>query len=142
MNYGSSSTLINQSGKNYIVYAFHSVEGYSKVGTYTGNGNNTGDGTYVFLGFRPQWVLIKRTDSSSGWLIWDNKRSTFNPADDYMTANDNDTEQTGSITQRIDFLSNGFKAVNTSTSNTINGSGTTHIYLAFAEQPFKFSNAR
>ena len=59
-----------------------------------------------------------------------------------MTANDDDQEQTGSNTQRIDFLSNGFRAVNTATSNTINGSGTTHIYMAFAEQPFKFSNAR
>ena len=132
----------NKDGVTYVMYCFAEIEGYSKFGRYTGNGETSADGTYVFLGFRPQWVLIKRTDSSSGWLIWDNKRSTFNPADDYMTANDDDLEQTGSNTQRIDFLSNGFKAVNTATSNTINGSGTTHIYMAFAEQPFKFSNAR
>ena len=132
----------NKDGVTYVMYCFAEIDGYSKFGRYTGNGETSANGTFVFLGFRPQWVMIKRTDSTSGWLIWDYKRTTRNPADDYMTANDDDQEQTGANTQRIDFLSNGFKAVNTATSNTINGSGTTHIYMAFAEQPFKFSNAR
>jgi len=134
------SSLNQSSVYNYIVYCWSEIPGYSKFSSYTGNGST--DGPFIYTGFKPAWVMIKNASVSGTWVIWDNKRTTFNPADDYMTANDDDKEQTGANTQRIDFLSNGFKAVNTATSNTINGSGTTHIYMAFAEQPFKFSNAR
>ena len=139
------SSGVNTSGATYVAYCFAEVSGFSRMGRYTGNGNTSANGTYVFLGFRPQWLMIKRTDGggTSGWLIWNNKVSTFNPTDDYLIANDTTVEQTGSNTQRVDFLSNGFRAVNTATSNTINGSGNTYVYIAFSDgQNFKFGNSR
>ena len=127
---------------NYVAYCFHSVEGYSKIGTYLGNGNTSSDGPYVYLGFRPAWLFVKRTNNTGGAIIWDNKRSTSNPTDDYLVSQLQDDEELNNSTQRVDFLSNGFKVRNGATSNSINGSGSTYLYLAFAEQPFKFSNAR
>ena len=127
---------------NYVAYCFHSVEGYSKIGTYLGNGNTSSDGPYVYLGFRPAWLFVKRTNDTGGAIIWDNKRSTSNPTDDYLVPQLQDDEELNNSTQRVDFLSNGFKVKNGATSNSINGSGSTYLYLAFAEQPFKFSNAR
>jgi hypothetical protein len=127
---------------NYVAYCFHSVEGYSKIGTYSGDGNTSSDGPYVYLGFRPAWLFVKRTNNTGGAIIWDNKRSTSNPTDDYLVPQSTNNEDTNSSTQRVDFLSNGFKVRNGATSNSINGSGSTYLYLAFAEQPFKFSNAR
>ena len=125
---------------NYVAYCFHSVDGYSKIGTYTGNGSV--EGPYAHLGFRPAWLFVKRTNNTGGAIIWDNKRSTSNPTDDYLVPQLQDDEELNNSTQRVDFLSNGFKVRNGSTSNSINGSGSTYLYLAFAEQPFKFSNAR
>jgi len=123
-------------GDNCVAYCFHSVEGYSKVGSYTGNSN--ADGTFVFTGFRPAWILIKRTtDGTYHWRIYDSKRSPFNEVDDYLSANLTNAEVTG---LDIDFLSNGFK-IRTS-NDDINDASKNYIYLAFAEQPFKFANAR
>ena len=127
---------------NYVAYCFHSVDGYSKIGTYTGNGNTGSNGPFVNLGFRPAWLFVKRTNNTGGAIIWDNKRSTSNPTDDYLVPQLQDDEELNNSTQRVDFLSNGFKVKNGATSNSINGSGSTYLYLAFAEQPFKFSNAR
>ncbi len=127
---------VNKSGTTYIAYCFHSVEGYSKVGgSYTGNGN--ADGPFIYTGFRPAWVMIKRTNGSGNWVILDNKREGFNPDQDGLDANSAGAE--GSAEQS-DFLSTGFKVRNNSTGN--NGSDNTFIYLAFAEQPAKYSNAR
>jgi len=132
---GDSSTP-NSNGAAYIAYCFHSVEGYSKVGSYTGNSN--ANGTFVFTGFRPAWILIKRTtDGTYHWRIYDSKRSPFNEVDDYLSANLTNAEVTG---LDIDFLSNGFK-IRTS-NDDINDASKNYIYLAFAEQPFKFANAR
>lgn len=125
----------NESGEDTIAYCFHSVSGYSAIGKYTGNGS--ADGPFVYTGFRPAWLLVKRTDSTSNWLILDNKREGFNPDQDGLDANSAGTEGTA---EQSDFLSNGFKVRNNSTGS--NASGGTFIYLAFAEQPFKFSNAR
>ena len=127
---------VNASGENYISYIFHSVEGYSKVGSYTGNGN--ADGPFVFTGFRPAWVMFKRSDSADSWFIADNKRNVVNPLSNYLFADLSNAENTS--TDRADFLSNGFKVL-TANGNQ-NASGGTYIYLAFAEQPFKFANAR
>jgi hypothetical protein len=119
-----------------IAYCFHSVDGYSKVGSYVGNGS--ADGTFVYTGFRPAWVMVKNIDvSSHHWSIWDNKRNGFNVDNDLLRANLTDAEQN---LDRIDLLSNGFKARYSSWD--INPSGVTHIYLAFAEAPFKYANAR
>jgi len=134
---GGSWAGIGASGVDYIAYCFHSVDGYSKVGSYTGNGST--DGTFVYTGFRPAFVMIKRYDSSSGanWILLDSKRDTFNIAEDSIYANlSNAEEDVG----RLDFVSNGFKLRQNGT--TVNTSSGTYIYLAFAESPFKYSNAR
>ncbi|MCP4800113.1 MAG: hypothetical protein GY893_09240, partial [bacterium] len=121
-----------------IAYCFHSVEGYSKVGTYTGNG--VADGTFVYTGFRPSWLMIKYIDGGSGysWQIADNKRNTYNVVDTNLLAESNSAE--GHTWSAKDFVSNGFKL--RTTNSAANGSGLDFLYLAFAESPFKTSNAR
>jgi hypothetical protein len=121
------------SGEDYIAYCFAEKKGYSKFGSYTGNGN--ADGTFVYTGFKPAWVMIKRTTGSVyNWIIFDNKRNTFNVIDDRLRANTNDAEQTGSSTHILDFVSNGFKI--RSSNSAIGGGGDPYIYMAFAENPF------
>jgi hypothetical protein len=113
-----------------IAYCFAEVKGYSKFGSYTGNGS--ADGTFIYTGFKPAFFLCKRTDAvSSVWFMFDDVRNTFNVVNKDLYANTTDSEST---TDRIDFLSNGFKCRNTSTS--LNASGGTYIYMAFAENPF------
>ena len=130
---------VNKSGSDIICYAFHSVDGYSKVGSYTGNGSS--DGPFVYTGFRPAWVMIKRTDSGSGdWRILDNMREGRNPDNDFLEANDSQAEASANPNNYFDIVSNGFKIRNSSSSQNANGG--TYIYLAFAETPFKFANAR
>jgi hypothetical protein len=131
-------TLVNtNTDKNYIAYCFHPVEGYSKFGSYTGNGN--ADGTFVALNFRPAWIIFKRTDSANSWLILDNQRDTDNPVHKFLHADNSEAEDT-SNDQDVDFLSNGFKTRNANARN--NASGGSYIYMAFAEAPFKYANAR
>ena len=131
-----SYSLLNSTGSN-LIYCWHSVEGYSKIGKYTGNGST--DGTFVYTGFRPAFVMIKRYDSSSGanWILLDSKRDTFNIAEDSIYANHSIAEED---VGRLDFVSNGFKLRQNGT--TVNTSSGTYIYLAIAESPFKTSNAR
>ena len=121
-----------------IAYCFHSVEGYSKIGSYKGNGLT--DGTFVYTGFRPMWVMAKCSDGSGSWLMTDSVRFPYNVTDDPLFANESSAE-TNSSTYAIDILSNGFKCrgVNNDTNNS---SANVYIYLAFAESPFKTSNAR
>jgi len=130
------STGVNQSAYTYIAYCFHSVEGYSKVGSYTGNGST--DGTFVYTGFRPAYVMIKNAANSSSWVMYDNKRDTYNAVGQVLYANSSGAES--DTRPRADLLSNGFKLrsatePNWSSSNPI-------IYIAFAETPFKYTNAR
>ena len=130
--------FVGVNGRDYIAYAFHSVDGYSKVGSYTGNGS--ADGTFVDCGFRPAFVVVKRTDAGGGWHILDNKRaSPFNPIQVRLEADNSDAENTGGP-PNTDLVSNGFKL--RTTFDNMNASGGTYIFLAFAETPFKFSNAR
>tara|TARA_B100000900_G_scaffold415526_1_gene445825 strand:+ start:2105 stop:4684 length:2580 start_codon:yes stop_codon:yes gene_type:complete len=126
----------NESGDNYIMYCFHSVEGYSKIGTYTGNNNS--DGPYIYMGFRPAWVLFKGDTVASNWLILDNKRSPFNLADDVIQANESNAEATN--LSDVDFLSNGIKIRDVVSNDT--NKAHTYLYMAFAEAPFKYANAR
>ena len=129
---------VNANGDSYISYCFHSVESYSKVGSYTGNGSAT-DGTFVHCGFKPAWVMVKRTDASGDdWHMMDIARSPFNLITNRLKANSSDAEATNDT--MIDSVSNGFKLRNASGAR--NASGGTYIFLAFAESPFKFSNAR
>ena len=131
----------NNFDNDYVAYCFAEVEGYSKFGSYTGNGNV--DGTFIYLGFRPAFIMYKRTNTTGNWLIDDNKTSTFNYDSNYLLANSADAEgdtTTNTAGHMFDHLSNGFKMRNTNAER--NGNGDTIIYMAFAEAPFKYANAR
>jgi hypothetical protein len=141
-----SSTLIylgsdrssNGPSETFIAYAFHSVDGYSKVGSWTGN--NNADGPFIYTGFRPAWVLIKRTGSADSWTIYDNKRDTYNVTEHYLLPNTTNAENTYS-TSILDFVSNGIKI--RGVDDTLNNADSApYIYIAFAETPFKYANAR
>mgnify|MGYP003116242438 CR=1 FL=1 len=122
------------SSGNYISYCFAEKKGYSKFGSYTGNGN--ADGTFVYTGFKPAFVLIKVTSTTNDWEIHDNKRGSSNVINAILQPNLSDAESTSG--REIDFLSNGFKLRNSGTQNNL--SGGTFIYMAFAESPFVNSN--
>ena len=113
----------------FIAYCFSEKQGYSKFGSYTGNGST--DGTFAFTGFKVAWLMVKRTDSANSWIIMDNKRTTFNPMGEELKAEVSDA---GNVATRWDQLSNGFKLRNA--GGAVNASGGTYIYMAFAENPF------
>lgn len=122
-------------GNNSIAYCFAEVKGYSKFGSYTGNGNTSGNGTFVYLGFKPKFIMIKRTDTGGyGWYMRDTARDTYNVGQNYLDASSSGAEGSGTPAY-LDYLSNGFKLTNTSASDGINASGGTYIYMAFAESP-------
>lgn len=126
----------NQSGITFIAYCWAPIEGYSKFGTYTGSGDATYS-PFVYCGFRPRFILYKSTTEVSYWNIFDTARGTTNVIGPYLNPNTSDAE--GSTTL-IDILSNGFKLRTAGSGN--NASGQTYIYAAFAENPFKYANAR
>ena len=126
-----ASNGVNPDGEDQIAYCFAEKKGYSKFGSYEGNGNN--DGTFVYTGFKPAWVVTKSIDTTSHWNCKDNKRSTFNTVDDYHKLNEPTAEDTGVSSHAMDFLSNGFK--HRGNNDEVNGSET-YIYMAFAESPF------
>ena len=127
-----NSTSVNPSGETVVAYCFKSVKGYSKIGTYTGNGN--ANGTFVYTGFKPAFIMVKRTDSSNNWVIYDNKRAnSFNEITHVLLANDSAAEQTSTSDDDCDFLSNGVKM--RCTNNGSNGGGASYIFMAFAEEP-------
>jgi hypothetical protein len=135
----TNNTNVNGSGTTYVAYLFSEVAGYSKIGSYTGN--NSVDGPFVFCGFRPRWVMIKRTDTTNNWIVYDSSRSSFNAAAAYLFPDLANTEGTGSgSSDLLDFLSNGFKLRCTTLAE--NASGGTYIFAAFAEHPFKNALAR
>ena len=117
----------------YIAYCFASIQGYSKFGSYTGNGN--ANAPFIYTGFKPSFLIIKNTsDGDDQWLMWDNKRSVSNPVDDYLEPSTNASESANSNWAIIDFVSNGFKL--RSSDISYNQSGYKYIYMAFAEHPF------
>jgi len=124
-----NSTNVNGSGYTYVAYCFAEVKGYSKFGSYTGNGST--DGTFVYTGFKPAFFIVKTSNATFNWVVEDNKRNTFNVVDKYLLPNTSDAEGTLTL---VDFLSNGIKI--RTTDNSHNGSGNTHIYMAFADNPF------
>jgi len=133
----NENAVNNEDGNAFMMYSFASKQGYSKIGTYTGNGNAT-LGTYVHLGFSPAMVIIKRTNASGeGWSIFDNKRSPHNVMSNELRADVTSAEATSN--HQIDFYSNGFKPKG-STVTGINGSGDTYLYYAVAESPLVNSN--
>ena len=128
---GTANT-VNPSGNNMIAYCFAEKKGYSKFGSYTGNGN--ADGTFVYTGFKPAFVMTKRSSNTENWYIIDNKRSPFNPPLNALSPNLSHAEDTNATGRIQDFLSNGFKLRTSDTA--VNGSGDSYIYMAFAENPF------
>jgi hypothetical protein len=134
---GGASVNTNADNGTYICYAFSPVQGYSKFGKYVGNGN--ANGAFVYTGFKPAWVMLKRIDSADSWAIFDNKRSDsggFNVIDKHLRADTSGAEYDpgGVPAAQIDILSNGFKQ--REANGQLNASGGTYIYMAFAENPF------
>ena len=125
-----SNDDVNEDAHGYVGYCFHSVQGYSKIGSYTGNGNS--NGPFVYTGFKPAWLMWKRTDSGTDWRMFDNKRDDDNVVKGRLFPNTSGSENTSQDT--LDFLSNGFKLRSTNSGG--NASGGTYIYMAFAEHPF------
>ena len=130
-----SSSDVNTSSTTMIAYCFAEVKGYSKFGSYTGNGST--DGTFVYTGFKPAFVMVKETGNVNSWRILDNKRSPINVMNEPLFANLNNVE--GTTDHETDFVSNGFKIRSSDTS--MNRSGGTFIYMAFASQPFTTSTS-
>ena len=124
---------LNNNDEDYIAYIIANVQGYSKIGNYTGNGN--ADGPFTYLGFKPAFIMIKRTDVAKNWYINDNLRDGYNNDNPYLSPNLTAAETGGT---EIDLLSNGFKITASGTGH--NQSGGTYIYMAFAENPFVASN--
>ena len=133
-----TDTSVSGNGNLIVAYCFAEVPGYSKFGSYTGNGS--ADGPFVYLGFRPAFVLVKQSSSSgNNWVIYDTARDTYNECDSILYTNLNNAEFSGT-TVNLDILSNGFKPRDNWGGN--NQSGSTYIYAAFAEHPFKNALAR
>jgi len=123
----------NGSGNNLIAYCFADVQGYSKFGSYAANENT--DGTFVYTGFKPAWILVKQSNLARDWFIFDSKRDTSNVVRKQLEANSAGVED---AYDNLDFLSNGFKI--RTTSATLNDAGGTYIYMAFAEEPLVGDN--
>ena len=136
----SNNDNTNASSGTFIAYCFSAKQGYSKMGTYTGNGS--ADGAFLYTGFKPAFFMIKRTTSAGyNWLLYDNKRQvSFNVVDDFLYPDTNDAETTGNANQSLDFLSNGIKFRGNGASS--NGSGIVYLYMAFAESPFVTSGTK
>ena len=129
----SQSNSAIENGEGAVAYCFRSIQGYSKIGSYSGNGNS--NGTFVHLGFKPSWILVKRTNSAESWQLVDTKRSPINVMDEVLRPDDQIAEQTNQGGgDSIDFVSNGFKTL--SSAGQFNNGSSTYIYLAFAERPF------
>jgi len=123
----------NASGGTYVAYCFAEKKGFSKFGSYTGNGN--ANGPFVYTGFKPAFVLVKNASAANNWFLQDSKRLGYNGANHLQKPNSNGADDTGT---HIDMLSNGFRTIVSSAN--CNGSGNTMIYMAFAEEPFVASN--
>jgi hypothetical protein len=127
-----TSIGVNRNTYNYVMYCFAEIPGYSSIGSYTGNGST--DGPFVYTGFKPAWLIVKRAVGGTGnWDMFDIKRDPINPADAVLDA-DSSGAEASYATIDFDFLSNGFKV--RGTQSNINASGSTYIYMAFAENPF------
>jgi hypothetical protein len=125
----------NESTAAYVAYCWTPIAGFSQFGSYTGNGS--ADGTFVYTGFRPKYILVRKSSNTEYWYIYDTSRNPYNVADHDLIANVTNTE--GTFNQ-LDFVSNGIKF--RSTASATNQSGETYIYACFAENPFKYANAR
>jgi len=129
----SVSNSLYGSGEVYAFYCWSEIKGYSKFGSYTGNGSSLGN--FIYTGFKPAFVLVKSTSSADNWFLMDNKRDSFNPEYKIISPNTNSPEDTANLgVTDMDLLSNGFRL--TTNWSGWNNSGQTNIYMAFAENPF------
>jgi hypothetical protein len=128
-----TATNVNASGSTYVHYCWAEIEGYSKFGSYVGNYNT--DGTFIYTGFRPRMLFVKRSDAANSWFVWDTARTTFNKMNSYLYWDLGNAEETG---YAIDVLSNGFKL--RGQNNATNNSGGTFVYGAWGDVPFKYNN--
>ena len=133
--YLSTNADVNASGGTYVAYCFTPIAGFSAFGSYTGNGST--DGPFVYTGFRPRWIMFKRTNSTGNWVIFDTARGTYNQTPNGLFPDLSDAEDSSSI---FDLLSNGFKARSSGSAYNVNGGA--YIYAAFAENAFKNALAR
>ena len=124
---------VNGSSQKYVAYCFAEIQGYSKFGKYTGNGNT--DGPFIYTGFKPAFLLVKNSSDGGEGGLFDSVRNTFNVVNARVSADSDGTEYSGDANRDFDFLSNGIKVRNGS-AQVFNTSGQTHIYIAFAEHPF------
>jgi hypothetical protein len=133
----TASTSINNAGTDQnVAYCFAEVPGYSKFGSYTGNG--AADGPFIYCGFKPRWIMFKPTSTTGGWTIYDGARNSINVLGNELYAHSSASEG-GSMTG-LDLLANGFKLRNSAFDPNI--SGATIVFAAFAEAPFKYATAR
>jgi hypothetical protein len=131
------SDNVCQPSSTFVAYCWTPIAGYSAFGSYTGNGST--DGPFIYTGFRPRYILVKKSSGTSNWQVLDSSRSQYNLAGEDLLPNDSSAEKTiGDGYNQVDFLSNGFKIRNTN----CNDSGGTYIYACFAEAPFKYASAR
>jgi len=130
------AVTLNSINEDMIAYCFHSVDGFSKIGRYTGNGSATA-GTFVNCGFKPAWLMYKKTSGAAEWRVYDSGRSVFNPVKLGVYPDLDNAEDSGFD---FDFLSNGFKSY--ASHNDVNQNGQTYFYMAFAESPLKTATAR
>ena len=129
----SSNGVVNNNGNGIIAYCFAEIKGFSKISTYIGNGS--ANGTFVYTGFKPAFLVLKKSVASTNWQLFDNKRDPYNVMFKILCPNTTSAEATADPTvTNVDFLSNGFKLP--TTWDGVNGSGTTYYYMAFAENPF------
>jgi hypothetical protein len=136
-----TSTSVNQAGGTFVAYCFAEKKGFSKFGSYTGNGNT--DGTFVYTGFKPAMIIFKIFDGGTGsWVIYDNKRNTFNVVKSALFPDLSNQEETADngFECEVDMLSNGFKLRGTGNAYWMNQSGWNYLYMAFAEEPLVASN--
>jgi len=134
----ANDAAVSGSGNSLVAYCFADIDGMVKAGSHVGNGST--DGPFLYTGFRPAFVMFKRTDSTSNWSMFDAAREPTNVNDSMLYANASDAEIANNSTIELDFVSNGIKLRDA--PNQFNVSGATYVYLAFAEQPFKYANAR
>ena len=131
----STDSGVNQNTKLFIAYLFAEIEGYSKFGSYTGNGSS--DGPFINCGFKPRWILVKASSAVSQWVVWDTSRNTYNPVSDVLYPNLGNAE--GISTLDVDIVSNGFKFREAGGAG--NDPAVVYIFAAFAESPFKYARA-
>jgi hypothetical protein len=129
---------VNSNGNTYVAYCWAPIAGFSAFGSYTGNGST--DGPFIYTGFRPRFIIRKSSTLAYGWYMNDTSENQYNVIKDFLTANTSNAQTLNDTNYAIDIVSNGFKV--RSSHITQNNSGDTYVYAAFAENPFKYANAR